>query len=302
MNVTIAGIAYECTKAVKGPDFVRLYQDDMVILSCLGVSDFSDYILTDGEWSDPDPDLDVIADSAEVDEGFLVITAKGIIGTGTLLKFQAPCGCESVTEGLVINGETYDLYDSAGNHVLGVYGMWVSEALISVLIDKVNYRAFIQNGAKPACVLGIEDGGTGATTADEARDKLDAAPKTHTHAMSDVYGTLPVSKGGTGATAVEKARENLGAAATVTINVSVGTSWSASSTNGFSQTCSASGMKAGDNPIVDLILGSDIEANALYKEAWACVDRIVTADNSVTIYANKDCPTTAFSFQAKVVR
>ena len=167
MNVTILGIDYECTKAVKGPDFVRLYQGDAVILSCMGIADFSGYVLTDGEWSDPDPDLSVISTGAELSSGSIVITSDKIIGTGTMLKFKAPCDCTAVTRGLVIDGKTYTIVDSLGNNVIGTGGMWASGAFVSVLIDKANRRAFIQNSAKPAVVLGIEDGGTGASTVEE---------------------------------------------------------------------------------------------------------------------------------------
>lgn len=179
MNVTIFGIDYECTKAVKGPDFVRLYQDDTVILSCLGVTDFSGYTLTDGEWSDPDPDLSVIATGAELVDGSIVIAANGIIGTGTMLKFKAPCDCTAVTGGLVIDEKTYTIVDSVGKNVAGGGygrgGMWASDALVSVLIDKANLRAFIQNAAKPAGVLDIENGGTGANSAVQALISLGAS-------------------------------------------------------------------------------------------------------------------------------
>lgn len=120
---------------------------------------------------------------------------------------------------------------------------------------------------------------------------------------NSLYGTVPIASGGTGATDAETARKNLGTASTETITVSVGTSWTKDTTNGgYYQTCTATSMKAGDNPVVDVILGDDIAANALYKEAWACVDRVVTAADSVTVYANEKAPTTAFTFQAKVVR
>lgn len=145
MTVTIFGTAYECTKAVKGPDFVHLYQGDTVILSCLGITDFSGYALTDGEWSDPDPDLDVVATGAALSNGSIVITSDKIIGTGTMLKFKAPCDCTSVTKGLVIDGKTYTIVDSLGSNIIGKGGMWASGALVSALIDKANLRAFIQN-------------------------------------------------------------------------------------------------------------------------------------------------------------
>lgn len=195
MTVVIAGVSYECTKAVKGPNFVHLYQGDLVILSCLEITDFSVYVLTDGEWSDPDPDLDVIADSAELSGGSIVITSKKIIGTGTLLKFKAPCDCTSVTGGLVIDGKTYALVDSLGDSVAGKNGAWANGAMVSVLIDKANLRAFIQNSAKPGGILEVEHGGTGADNANSARNNLGAAPA-YDYSQTDL--TAGVSKLETG--------------------------------------------------------------------------------------------------------
>ena len=63
-------------------------------------------------------------------------------------------------------------------------------------------------------ILPVSKGGTGATTAAQARTNLgitasniNAAPATHTHAASDITsGAVPVSHGGTGATSIDGAR------------------------------------------------------------------------------------------------
>ena len=63
-------------------------------------------------------------------------------------------------------------------------------------------------------ILPVSKGGTGATTAAQARTNLgitasniNAAPATHTHAASDITsGAIPVSHGGTGATSIDGAR------------------------------------------------------------------------------------------------
>ena len=56
----------------------------------------------------------------------------------------------------------------------------------------------------------VAKGGTGATTAAQARTNLGAAPASHTHAVGDITGTLPVSQGGTGATTAYAALQALG--------------------------------------------------------------------------------------------
>ncbi|QCQ57465.1 minor tail protein [Microbacterium phage Sucha] len=83
-------------------------------------------------------------------------------------------------------------------------------------------------------VLPVDHGGTGATTAAQARANLGAAasshthpwsqisgtpttypPSSHTHDMGDLSGVLPVAKGGTGANNATSARGAIGAAASV---------------------------------------------------------------------------------------
>lgn len=60
MIIVIAfGVDYSCEKAVKGPDYIRLY--DAVgnnIVSFEGVSDFAPYIISGGDWAAPEPTID----------------------------------------------------------------------------------------------------------------------------------------------------------------------------------------------------------------------------------------------------
>ena len=129
---------------------------------------------------------------------------------------------------------------------------------------------------------------------------------------TDLYGNVPVQNGGwyinsnttddDKAEALEAVKE-IGVATTATYTASVTTTWTADSTNGgYYQTVSVSGILATDNPIADIVLGSNVTTNKTYKEAWALVDRITTAANSITLYANEKAPTVAFTVQLKVVR
>lgn len=67
-------------------------------------------------------------------------------------------------------------------------------------------------------IIPIANGGTGATTAANARtnlgitpENIGAAAEEHTHSAADITsGTLPIARGGTGATTAAAARNNLG--------------------------------------------------------------------------------------------
>jgi len=91
-------------------------------------------------------------------------------------------------------------------------------------------------------------------------------------------------------------------ASTATYTVSVPTGWTANEAGGYYKTVTVSGMLATDNPIADVVLGADVDANVAYIEAWSLVTRISTAANSITLYANGDAPATAFTVQLKAVR
>jgi hypothetical protein len=90
---------------------------------------------------------------------------------------------------------------------------------------------------------------------------------------------------------------------TETFNVSIPVSWTEDTTNGgYKQTVTVSDIVASDNPTVDVTLGNNAATNKTYLEAWGCIDRITTATNSITLYAYRNPPKTAFSIQLKVVR
>lgn len=85
--------------------------------------------------------------------------------------------------------------------------------------------------------------------------------------------------------------------------VSVPNAWTEDTTNGgYKQTVTVSGIVASDNPTVDVTLENNAATNKTYLEAWGCIDRITTATNSITLYAYRNPPKTAFNIQLKVVR
>lgn len=88
-----------------------------------------------------------------------------------------------------------------------------------------------------------------------------------------------------------------------TYSATVTTEWTEDTKNGgYSQTVAVPGIASTDNPIVDIVLGDDIDANALHLEAWGRISRITTASNKIILYAYEEAPETAFNIQLKVVR
>lgn len=93
---------------------------------------------------------------------------------------------------------------------------------------------------------------------------------------------------------------SLGAAKTVTLTCTVPVSWTASGSY-YTQTVAVPGMLAADNPVADILPGTDNDANKLYAEAWGKVQSITTLAGKVTIWCT-EAPTVAMPVQFKVVR
>jgi len=58
MKLIFGEESYECTKAVKGKDYIEIYVDDTCIVKFGGVQKFDAFVLEDGEWSSPEPTLE----------------------------------------------------------------------------------------------------------------------------------------------------------------------------------------------------------------------------------------------------
>lgn len=93
------------------------------------------------------PAQEIIAISATFSGGNIVLELPGRVGTGTLVKFTAPCDCAKVTGGIVIEGVTYSVVDTTGQIVTGIPGAWVSGAHLAVIIDKEDSCAYLQGAA-----------------------------------------------------------------------------------------------------------------------------------------------------------
>lgn len=101
------------------------------------------------EFPEPPPVIvqEVIATSASFLQGSIVLDLPYAVDTGTLVKFDAPCDCTAVTDGILIDSDIYLVVDSNDKVVTGVPGAWVIGAQVAVIIDKEDGFAYIQGTA-----------------------------------------------------------------------------------------------------------------------------------------------------------
>lgn len=90
-----------------------------------------------------------IADGAVLENGSIHLTLPNdAVTDGTIVEFCAPCHCEAVTGGVVIDGIVYTVVGADNRCVTGIGGVWESGAWLSVLIDCTNGpRAYLLNNS-----------------------------------------------------------------------------------------------------------------------------------------------------------
>jgi hypothetical protein len=77
------------------------------------------------------------------------------VTNGKQVVFRAPCDCVGVT-GLIINNNTYTLMDAANNVLSSVNtNAFKAGAMISVVLDVDNYKAYIQGASSGAEINGV---------------------------------------------------------------------------------------------------------------------------------------------------
>lgn len=83
-------------------------------------------------------------------------------------------------------------------------------------------------------------------------------------------------------------------------NATLDTSWSGSAAP-YSKSVTVTGILETDTPIIDVVMSGTYATDEARQEAWGYVYRAVTANNSITFYANEK-PTVELPVQIKVVR
>ena len=102
-------------------------------------------------------DESITATSAILESGSVILELPTEVTTGSVVKFTSPCGCNRITTGITIDGMTYVLVDALNNPLTEKEGYWDANAQISVVIDAVNQKAYVQNSAEAEYLLNAHD-------------------------------------------------------------------------------------------------------------------------------------------------
>ncbi|MDL2258749.1 hypothetical protein LJC42_06315 [Eubacteriales bacterium OttesenSCG-928-K08] len=93
---------------------------------------------------------------------------------------------------------------------------------------------------------------------------------------------------------------DIGAASKATYTATLTTTWAG--TGPYTQTVAVSGILATDEPIADVALSSTAATARQQKAAWANVDDITAAANSITVTCLDEKPTTAIPIKIVCLR
>ena len=167
-TITYLGESYDCATALKGDDYIHLLDSNGDMLAAFdGISDFSGFSITDGDWVTPTPEEDcyvaVVKDDQTMGKGghrCSDILTKSDTATSSEKLATARTICTDLASASAI------AFDGTLDITPGVTG-----------------------------TLPIANGGTGGATPEEAREALGitpsnigAADEEHTHAYSDLTG------------------------------------------------------------------------------------------------------------------
>lgn len=130
---------------------------------------------------------------------------------------------------------------------------------------------------------------------------------------TDLMGTVGIQNGGTGATTAEAARTNLGIddvlaslkteidAKHFTRTATISTSWTGDAAP-YTQTVSVEGLLATDLPHITPVYSDTLADAIAQKEAWCMVSEADAGKSSIAFTCFEDKPTVAIPIQIEVIR
>ena len=145
IKVTYEETVYECTRAVKGVNYIRLYDSSNSLVAAFeGVSDFSMFTIEDGEWETGRSNRRVGA-IATIDDGsvYLTLNENVIVEDGLSIYFNAPANSQDIST-IVVDGKDYMFVNAAGTMVNEILNCFCSGSKIEIILDYND--AYLQGG------------------------------------------------------------------------------------------------------------------------------------------------------------
>lgn len=219
-NITLSG-----TQTIDG---VALSAGDRVLVKDQSTgSENGLYVVVDGgSWTrtdDANSDADVTAGlftfvtegSSYADTGWVLSTNDTITLDTTALTFTqfSGAGQYSGGDGLTLTGTTFAVGGTADRITVNADSVDIASTYVGQ--SSITTVGTITSGTWNGSTIGVEYGGTGATTLASGEylkgNGTGAVQSSATIPVGDLSGTLAVNQGGTGATTAAGARSNLGA-------------------------------------------------------------------------------------------
>lgn len=145
-NVTFNGNTYSCTKAYKGSDFIRLVDENGVLIVAFdGVSDFSGFSIADGSWSVPSEKnccLATFNEDGTISRGGTVISSTvgtythssgNLTGSGENGRFKATT--TGTISSIKVNGTTCSVKCGGETSMDLVKGCWYTFILDGTTVN-----------------------------------------------------------------------------------------------------------------------------------------------------------------------
>lgn len=139
---------YECAKAVRGVDYVKLYdENNTLIIAFHEILDFSAFTLQEGSWEKGISTEIVSASAKVVNKNIeLNLLTPASLETGLQITFEAPCDYTDA-KSVIIEGVSFSLVDALGVSIEAGIQAFVSGAIVAIILDCEDSEAYIQNAA-----------------------------------------------------------------------------------------------------------------------------------------------------------
>ena len=170
---------------------------------------------------------------------------------------------------------------------------WIKYKIVQCIIGEENILLEKKVGYSEANIAIAEiEAYNGEYTIEEDEKSYDDAP-------------LGIEFGGTGGKTAEEARTNLGAASTASYTGTfLASGWSFDENKAvYKQEIAVNGILQTDNPFIDVYLSGISAGPALQiLDSWNCIGRMFALNNSITAYCYEEKPTVDIPIILKVVR